>query len=438
MGIECQEDLVAYIEIRVSGRPKDGRSQVTKPKRVRRIFRNNREGISEKNAFVAEMADVSVMYDVRYKVNDRLASESFDTKREAEARVTEAESAQDRGYAVDPAGGRITVDELAERWLASDPGKRGSTVGRDRSALRVHISPAIGARPLAAIRQADVQQMVNGWAKKVNPKTKKPLAPKTVDRTYGTLRAAFAYAVSAELIARSPCHDVNLPKAAKRVRRVVGPDDVARLAKAMDRRYAPMVWVGALVGLRWGEVAGLRIGSLDLLGHTLTVTETVTRDEHGRPSLGPPKSEAGNRTMSLPQALVDILAEHLASMDLTAADAASFVFPAPGGGHWSYANFRRRMWEPATKEAGLAGVGFHDLRRTATTQLVLANVDMKTAGTRLGHSDPRLTLAVYAQATTEADKAAADTVGDRFAEAMGFGDLDRISTEAQDRKATGA
>jgi integrase len=275
-------------------------------------------------------------------------------------------------------------------------------------------------------------------SKKVNPKTKKPLAPKTVDRTYGTLRAAFAYAVSAELIARSPCHDVNLPKAVKRKRRVVDPDDVVRLANAMDHRYAPTVWVGALLGLRWGEVAGLRIGSLDLLARTLTVTETVTRDEHGRPILGPPKSEAGIRTLSMPQVLVDILAEHLVRMGLTGADAGSLMFPAPGGGHWSYANYRRRIWQPATTMAGLAGVGFHDLRRTASTQLVLGNVDLKTAGTRLGHSDPRLTLAVYAQATTEADRAAADTVGSRFATAMGFGDLDKISTEASKYGPAGA
>jgi integrase len=39
----------------------------------------------------------------------------------------------------------------------------------------------------------------------------------------------------------------------------------------------------------------------------------------------------------------------------------------------------------------------------AATALVLERIDMKTAQTRLGHSDPRLTLAVYAQATTEAD-----------------------------------
>ena len=226
------------------------------------------------------------------------------------------------------------------------------------------------------------------------------------------------------------CHDVNLPKAVKRKRPVVAPDDVAKLADAMDSRYMPMVWVGALLGLRWGEVAGLRIRSLDLLAATLTVTETITRDEHGRPFLGPPKSEAGLRTLSMPQVLVNILAGHLARMGLTGADAERLVFPAPSSNRWSYATYRRRIWQPATSKVGLDGVRFHDLRRTATTQLVLANVDLKTAGTRLGHSDPRLTLAVYAQATSEADKAAADLVGERFAAAMGFGNLDRISTEA--------
>jgi site-specific recombinase XerD len=68
---------------------------------------------------------------------------------------------------------------------------------------------------LCTVHQGDVQQLVNGWVEK--------LAPKTVDRTHGTLRAAFAYAVSAGLIGRSPCHDVSLPKAVKRKRRVVAP-----------------------------------------------------------------------------------------------------------------------------------------------------------------------------------------------------------------------
>ena len=62
----------------------------------------------------------------------------------------------------------------------------------------------------------------------------------------------------------------------------------------------------------------------------------------------------------------------------------------------------------------MPGVGFHDLRRANATALVLDGVDLKTAQTHLGHSDPRLTVAVYAQATTEPGKGAAERIGLRF------------------------
>jgi len=39
---------------------------------------------------------------------------------------------------------------------------------------------------------------------------------------------------------------------------------------------------------------------------------------------------------------------------------------------------------------------------------------MKTTGVRFGHSDPRMTLEIYARATTPADKAAAKRLGKRF------------------------
>jgi len=46
-------------------------------------------------------------------------------------------------------------------------------------------------------------------------------------------------------------------------------------------------------------------------------------------------------------------------------------------------------------------------------------IDIKTAQTRLGHADPRITLAVYAQATKEGDRAAADRLGDHHAPSRG-------------------
>jgi integrase len=110
-----------------------------------------------------------------------------------------------------------------------------------------------------------------------------------------------------------------------------------------------------------------------------------------------------------------MLAAHLAKRGLTGADGDAFLFTSPEGGPLRYSNWRRRVWVPACASAGLEGFAFHDLLRAAATALVLERVDVKTAQTRLGHSDPRLTLATYAQASSEADRDAAERVAARFA-----------------------
>lgn len=106
-----------------------------------------------------------------------------------------------------------------------------------------------------------------------------------------------------------------------------------------------------------------------------------------------------------------LLSEHMTWRGITGADPDEFVFPAPQGGHLDYAHWRRRVWIPATGVAGVEGLAFHDLRRANATGMVLDGINLKTAQTRLGHSDPRLTIAVYAQATTTADAAGAERLG---------------------------
>lgn len=88
---------------------------------------------------------------------------------------------------------------------------------------------------------------------------------------------------------------------------------------------------------------------------------------------------------------------------------------APGGGPLRYRNWYARVWRPATARAGLAGLGFHELRHTLLRgAMVAASVDLRTAQVRLGHSDPRLTLSVYAHASPESDRAAAERLGAHF------------------------
>lgn len=105
------------------------------------------------------------------------------------------------------------------------------------------------------------------------------------------------------------------------------------------------------------------------------------------------------------------------SMALTGADPDELLFPNQDGRPLDYSNRRGRVWEPAVGAVGMAGLNFHDLRRTNATAMVAEGVDVKTAQARLGHSDPRLTLAIYAQATSEGDRTAADKLGARL---MGF------------------
>lgn len=255
-------------------------------------------------------------------------------------------------------------------------------------------------RAIREVTPPDVQRLINAWSKRQ--------APRTVDRQYDVIRAMFGYAVRCGWLVRSPCRDIKLPPIKQTRRRDLSVDDVIALAHAIDHRYEAMVWLGAVLGLRWGEAAGLTVGSLDLAKYTVTVTHQLGRDG----KLAPPKSRAGVRRFSIPTELAELLADHAWESGVEKPD--DLLFGAPEGGPLDYSHWRWRVWLPATKKAGLKGTGVHDLRRANASTLVAEGVDIKTAQSRLGHSDPRLTLAVYARAVPEADRAPADALGRAF------------------------
>ena len=352
-------------------------------------------------------------YDVRYRAPDgrkRLAG-TFRTLDAARAALRTIEGDLARGTWADPRLAAVPFGQVATDWLASNPGKRPSTRARDEIVLRLHVLPAVGATPVGELTPARIQQLVNGWAERY--------APRTVHRHYETLRAVLNFALARDLIVRSPCRGIRLPRVEPRRRPPLDPDRVVALAEACGEE-APIVWLAVLAGLRWGEIAGLRVGALDLLAGTVTVREQHTRGERGQTWVGPPKSAAGHRTVAIPPVLVGMLAEHLARRGLTGADRDALVFTAGGGAPLDYANWRRR-WCRACEQVGIEGLTFHDLRAWHATALVGAGVDVRTAQARLGHSDPRLTLAVYAQASSAADRAAADRVAGLFEAASGTG-----------------
>ncbi len=337
-------------------------------------------------------------YQSTYTHQGKRYSQTFPFKADASAYLSLAQTRIMGGDWIDPQGARMFVSELAERWLAHG-GKRPSTVTRDEVILRLHVLPTLGLGTIGSVTPAQIQSLVDSWRG----------SPSTIARQYSTLRAMFSFAVASDLIRRSPCRGIRLPQVQLTERPEIDPKALEGLSEALGSDYAPMLWLGVVGGLRWAEVAGLTVSSLDLLRGTVTVSHQLDRDG----TLAAPKTQAGTRTLAIPAWLVDDLAALLARKKLSASNGSAFVFTSPQGGPLDYSRWRQRVWLPACKRAGVT-LRFHDLRSWAASALVLSGVDVKTAQARLGHSSPQVTLGIYARAQSDADRAAAEKIGGVF------------------------
>jgi len=252
-------------------------------------------------------------------------------------------------------------------------------VARDEAYFNSLILPRFGATPLAAIRQPDVQ----AWVAELSARGFKPA---TVVKAYQLLGRTMTAAVNADMVPRSPCRAVRLPKVEREEMRFLNPAEVATLADVIGSRYRALVLVAAYGGLRIGELAGLRRRRVDLLRGTVDVAEIVI-EVRGELYMGPPKTRAGRRIVTLPRSVVEVLAEHLGPVG----EADAWVFTADKGGVLRPSNFRVKAWLPAVRAAGLAPLRPHDLRHTAVALWIAAGANPKEVSVRAGHTSVAFT-----------------------------------------------
>ncbi|MEM7272742.1 MAG: site-specific integrase [Actinomycetota bacterium] len=214
-----------------------------------------------------------------------------------------------------------------------------------------------------------------------------------------------------ELIGRTPCRSIKLPSDRSEERRVIEPSQLHQLADAVGPNWRAMIYVGGVMGLRFGEAAALQVQDVDLVEHRLYVSKTVV-EANGRISIDVPKTSAGLRTLALPDPLVDELRDHIERSGLE--DPEALLFGSSTGVPVRRSNFARRVFGPAVESCGLDGLTFHGLRHSAATQWVAAGLDARTVQHRLGHADPRLVLRLYAHVSSRADQEAARTTAETF------------------------
>ena len=291
---------------------------------------------------------------------------------------------------------------------------------------RNHILPTFGDLPLASIDHLAVRE----WVATLSAKG---LAPASVQKAHQILGKMMRAAVDSGLLNASPCDRVPLPKVEREEMRFLGPDEIERLADAIDPRYRTLVLLGAYGGLRAGEMFGLRRARLDLLRGSVRVTETA--QEVGREFFyGPPKTRAGRRTIPLPRFLVDELTTHCANRE-----PGELVFPSPWGATIRASLFRRRFWYPACAASDLGsltkidgrehydGLRMHDLRHTAVALWIAAGASPKEIATRAGHTSVSVVLDRYGHLLPGTEERVTDAL-DVFARQASEGARDKRAT----------
>jgi integrase len=330
----------------------------------------------------------------------RQYARTFRTRKEAEAYQTTERAAHLKLTWIDPEAGAVILGDYAAQWLTLKPTLRPRTFELYEYLLRVHLLPELGELSLKQITSARVRTW---YARLLQGGVSRSMAAKA----YRLLRSILATAFEDELLARNPCvlRGAGSERAAERP--VASVAMVAALADAIDDRYRAMVLLAVWAGLRFGEAAGLERRDVDLDDQTVRIERQLQELKDGSHVVGPPKSDAGHRTIALPPHMVQDLERHLRWF--VAADPSSRVFMSPDGSSLRRSNLNRWAWQPACASVAPVGFRFHDLRHTGNTLAASTRASTRELMARMGHSSPRAAL-IYQHATLERDRTLADAL----------------------------
>ena len=331
----------------------------------------------------------------------RPAPSTFRTKGEADRWLSLVESEMSRGSWADPDRQRVVLAEFGKRWIEERANLRARTVDLYRWLFGKHIEPHLGR-----LRLVDLDTgVVRSWRHDL---LQAGVSHTMSAKAYRLLRAMLMTAVDDGILGRNPCRIRGAGSEQTPERPVLSIAQVFSVADAMPPRYRALVLVATFGSLRWGEVTALRRADVDLETGVVRVRAAFAERSTGELLLGPPKSRAGVRGVTLPGPVLLVLQGHISQY--VGPDSDSLVFTGDKGGPVRRSNFNRRVgWTDAVAAVDATGLHFHDLRHTGNTLAAGSGASLRDLMLRMGHDSMRAAL-IYQHATSNADQHIADAL----------------------------
>lgn len=336
-----------------------------------------------------------------------------DTKKEAQDEYARLRNEHRTGQLILPS--KMNVAELIDAYLASKvEDLEETTLDGYRNRL-LHARDYLGEIRLQALTEDDIERWV-AWLlvaarRRGGPKGTGLRTP-TVDGVLGRFRAALRYAVRKRYVGRNVAEYIDVPrmarKADRRENRRADPWNVVEVKEFVvgareDRLFAPHLL--SLMGMRPAEVAGLRWAEdVDFEAATLDVANTRTMLRNAKVIEKDTKSEAGERTLPLPEpvrlALMNFRVLQEAERATMGADYvdSDYVFVDEIGQPLTTRHLREAAYR-LMAQLELRRVRLYDARHSCLTFLAVNGVPDVVLAAWAGHTNAAFTKRKYVHPT---------------------------------------
>lgn len=371
-----------------------------------------------KRSWTTQKGETKSVWQVDYRDSGgKRRSKQFALKRDADAWSRRAEWEVSQGTHT-PDSQSVTVSKACDLWIKTAEGNEleRSTIKQYQEWANLHIKPLLGDKKLSRLTTPEVETFKDTLLETRS----RAMAAKVVRG----LASVLADAQRRGLVAQNVAKPVKVVRSKRDRAKIVIPpkDDLRKMleeAAKLDNEnpgLRPRLLTVIFTGLRSSEIRALRKVDVDLKKAHITVCQRA--DQWG--VIGPPKSEAGRRTIPIPPMLVS---ELRAWMLRAPKSEKGLLFPNSEGGVMLHSNMLRREYWPLQVRAGLtrrtgkwsaegepivrAKYSFHCLRHAAASAWIKQKVDLKRLTTWLGHSSVQMTLDTYGHLLTDASGDAA-------------------------------